>query len=113
MSLYECERCQLDMDPEEAQHTFWDCIDALKAELAAQRQAYETLTGLLKKRFPQRKDGSMPDYKVEDVLAENARIREALERYGWHTDECLDKCANTRSGNCTCGFNAALETSHE
>jgi hypothetical protein len=47
--------------------------------------------------------------EVASLRAENARLREALRRYGWHTDECLDKCAHTRSGNCACGFDSALE----
>lgn len=73
-----------------------DCL-ALKAEVAVKRiqvetqkaniqsyrleaqeaQAdYERLTGLLRARFPANPDGSLPDWKVEDVLAENARLIE-------------------------------------
>jgi hypothetical protein len=54
-----------------------DCKTLLTA-LAQEREAYETLTGLLKKRFPRNPDGSLPDYKVEDVLRENVTLKERL-----------------------------------
>lgn len=48
---------------------------------------YSDLVGLLKKRFPPLPNGNLPDFAVEDVLTENARLREALGEiargFGW------------------------------
>ena len=49
--------------------------DRLKRELAESEEAYETLTTLLRNRFPRNADGSLPDFKIEDVLWENNHLR--------------------------------------
>ena len=57
------------------------------------RDDYNTLVGLLKKRFPKLPNGNLPDFAVEDVLTENTRMREALEAYRtlrWYTPHPRD-----------------------
>ena len=48
--------------------------------------AYDRLTALMRQRFPPRSDGSLPDWRVEDICAELqqaradvAKLREALQ----------------------------------
>jgi hypothetical protein len=53
--------------------------DALRAELKEEQEEYEALTGLLKRRFPQNPDGSLPDFAIEDVLRENERMKPVVE----------------------------------
>ena len=65
----------------------------LERERDEAREAYAVLVGLLRKRFPQRADGSMPDFKVEDVLSDNTRLREALESME-HQSQCSWCIAN-------------------
>lgn len=47
---------------------------ALSTELKREYEAYDTLTGLLRSRFPRNADGSFPDWKIEEVLRENAAL---------------------------------------
>lgn len=63
------------------------CMKNLAAELEESQQDYNTLVYLLKKRFPQRSDGTMPDFAVEDVLRENEILREIAE-YAQHKRDC-------------------------
>ena len=48
---------------------------------------YERLTGILNARFPQRDNGSLPDWKIEDVLVENSALRRDKERLDWLEDK--------------------------
>lgn len=59
--------------------------DAL-AEVAQEREAYDTLTLLLRSRFPV---GS--DFKVEDVLRENIELRAEVERLNATLDAAADE----------------------
>lgn len=79
-------------------------LAAAKAELQAEKEAYETLTGLLNERFPPNKDG-LPDFKVEDVLRENAELRkrptmEEVQAYckAWYSGLRHQVCNNDHYG---------------
>lgn len=50
----------------------------LREELRESKQDYDTLVGLLRKRFPAKPDGTLPDFKIEDVLRENEELRKKL-----------------------------------
>ena len=59
---------------------------------------HERVMKLLRDRFPIREDGSHSDYAVEDVLTENARQREQIQRMeGWMSEllslinDCSDR----------------------
>lgn len=47
----------------------------LERQLAESDEAYATLTTLLRNRFPKRHDGSLPDFKIEDVLKDNQKLQ--------------------------------------
>lgn len=49
-------------------------------ELKEKADAYDVLTGLLVKRFPQQKDGTLPDFKVETLLAQNLSLMAVSKR---------------------------------
>jgi chromosome segregation ATPase len=57
-------------------------VEQVQRELKQEQEAYETLTALLRKRFPRNADGSLPDFKIEDVLRENERLRPVVEAAG-------------------------------
>jgi hypothetical protein len=82
-------------------------ISSLAAELKESKQDYNTLVGLLKKRFPQRKDGTMPDWAIEDVLRENKKLRKAFKKYAQHIDSCQ---VWRPIVGCDCGLKELLET---
>ena len=43
-------------------------------------ESYNALVELLRKRFPKNADGSLPDFKIENVLLENNQLRAEVER---------------------------------
>jgi hypothetical protein len=55
--------------------------DALRAELLQEHENYNTLTAMLQRRFPPNPDGSLPDFKIEDVLRENEQLRAEVAGY--------------------------------
>lgn len=55
-------------------------IDELEKELKEVNEQYNNLINLLKKRFPPNPDGSLPDFKVENVLQENQTLKEMLKK---------------------------------
>ncbi len=51
--------------------------------------------------------------RIEEMEAELARVREALEWYGWHkVEEGIKCCAYYDGKPCDCGFEAALRKGH-
>ena len=65
-------------------------LKVLRARVAEMEGAYETLSGLLRARFPANPDGSLPDYRVEDVFA-RAEVAEArVAKLEAAMRECVD-----------------------
>ena len=65
-------------------------VERLGAALRESDEAYGTLTGLLRKRFPARPDGTYPDWAIEDVLREVERLRGVLREIEAHHTEQAD-----------------------
>ena len=61
--------------------------DAWRGRALEAEQAYNDLVGLLRQRFPQRPDGTLPDFRIEDVLLENTILREMLWGFVWQYGE--------------------------
>ena len=68
----------------------WQSKRSLKLQRDHLADAYDTLCKLLRRRFPQRADGSFPDYKIEDVLRENEALRADRERLDWAEDHIVE-----------------------
>lgn len=68
----------LKLEPGTVMHSMGIKLQELQAERDEARDAYDTLSGLLRKRFPVREDGTLPDFKIEDVLRENDELRRQL-----------------------------------
>jgi len=75
-------------------------LKVLRARVAEMEGAYETLSGLLRARFPANPDGSLPDYRVEDVFA-RAEVAEArvakLEAMEAEVDRLHSELASART----------------
>jgi chromosome segregation ATPase len=50
-------------------------------------------------------------YKLKARVEECADLRNALEKFGRHTDDCESRCAGRFEDDCGCGFRTALATS--
>lgn len=59
---------------------FYSLMIEIDAALCEAEQNYTDLVWLLRKRFPQRPDGTLPDFKIEDVLLENEELRKNLSK---------------------------------
>ena len=76
-------------------------IERLRDALRESDEAYGTLTGLLRKRFPARPDGTYPDWAIEDVLREVERLRGVLREIEAHHTEQADawRCEDDDADN--------------
>ncbi len=82
MTNWKCEVCGWIIGPDgymrEGGHHA--AMEALRRERDEAVRDYDCLVKTLKERFPRRPDGSLPDWKVEDVLEENVALRAKLQR---------------------------------
>lgn len=60
--------------------------------------------------FPDDVDNAVLMAKAPELLAENTRLRAALEKYGKHSKDCYDPCAIVC--DCLCGLAEALKENH-